>query len=107
MRIGSAEAYVLGPGRLPESMDTSVGSTRAKDSHVRPAKPLHCFLEHSLDGPSIGLALPSGEPSPVILKNELQRSRFHCANYRDTEEAATTLTFIVATSKLGNAFPKD
>jgi hypothetical protein len=42
-----------------------------------PAQALHGLLEHTLNGPRIGLPLPARESRTVILKHELQRPRFH------------------------------
>jgi hypothetical protein len=55
------------------------------------AKALHRVFEHSLDSPFIGLSLPACETRTFILKNEMQRSRFHCQNYRCESSAANLL----------------
>ena len=68
-------------GGLTERVHTGVGPTRAEDGDVGPAKALHRVFEHSLNRPFIRLPLPSREVRSVVLKNELQRSRFHCPNY--------------------------
>jgi hypothetical protein len=65
-------------GSLAECVNSSVGSACAEDGDVGFAKALHRVFEHSLDRPFIGLTLPACEASSIILKNELQRSRFHC-----------------------------
>jgi hypothetical protein len=65
-------------GGLTEGVNSGVGSACAEDGDMGFAKALHRVFEHSLDRPLIGLTLPACEASSIILKNELQRSRFHC-----------------------------
>jgi hypothetical protein len=76
--------------RLAERMNAGVGSAGAKDGDTGPAKALHRVFEHSLNRPLIGLTLPACEVRSVILKNELQRSRLHCPNYRSGVVAANS-----------------
>lgn len=77
-------------GRLAERVNSGVGSACAEDGDTGPAKALHRVFEHSLNRPLIGLTLPACEVRSVILKNELQRSRLHCANYRSGVVAANS-----------------
>jgi hypothetical protein len=63
---------------LAEGVNSGVGPSCAEDGDAGPAKALHRVFEHSLNRPLIGLTLPACEASSIILKNELQRSRFHC-----------------------------
>lgn len=97
-------------GRLSKRMHSGVGSACAKDGDVGPAKALQRVFEHSLDRPFIRLPLPPCEVSSVVLNNELQRSHFHCQNYRRAALAANlsplmALTLEKAKGKLGTALP--
>lgn len=76
---------------LSQRMHSGIGSSSAKDGDMAPAKALHRVFEHSLNRPLIGLTLPACEVRSVILKNELQRSRLHCANYRSGPLAANSV----------------
>lgn len=80
----------MNPCCLAQRVNSGIGPSCAKDGDTGPAKALHRVFEHSLNRPLIGLTLPACEMRSVILKNELQRSRLHCANYRCSVVAANS-----------------
>jgi len=69
------------PRCLPKRVHTCVGSSCAENGYMGAAQPFHSFLEYSLYSSLVGLALPPREARSVILKNQLERQRFHGANY--------------------------
>jgi hypothetical protein len=72
-------------------VDTGVRSTGAKDGDMTSTKLFERFFYHALNCSFIRLALPSRKPRPVVLKNQLKGTRFHCANYRERGRAANLI----------------